>query len=137
MCLLGYIAYGVHLCNNICCFQGKPEHGPACHPVLGTGLYVGSQYGSSSKLSAYLYKEFAHIARQTQWSYSGGEIDVLLSIRCPIGFKDMCLFSALNPKMQIEDSWQHPQHICFFQGNPPNGPTRHPVLETGLYVSPK
>ena len=46
MCLLGYIAYGVHLCNKICIFQGKPENGPARHPAkngLGRGLY--GQYG--------------------------------------------------------------------------------------------
>ena len=40
MCLLGYIAYGVHLRNQILIFQGKPGNGPACHPVLGTGLQV-------------------------------------------------------------------------------------------------
>ena len=36
--LLGYIAYGVHLCNNILIFQGQPKNGPARHPVLGTGM---------------------------------------------------------------------------------------------------
>jgi len=38
---LGYIAYGVHLCNKILISEGNPENGPARHLVLGTGLYRG------------------------------------------------------------------------------------------------
>ena len=37
--VLKLLAYGVHLCNNVLIFQGKPETGPACHSVLGTGLH--------------------------------------------------------------------------------------------------
>ena len=33
-----YIAYAVHLCNNILMLQGKPESGLASHPFLGTSL---------------------------------------------------------------------------------------------------
>ena len=32
--------FGIHLCNNILIFQGRPENGPACHAALGTGLYI-------------------------------------------------------------------------------------------------
>ena len=39
LCLLGYIAYGVHLCNQIMVFQGKPKDGHTAHSVVGTGLY--------------------------------------------------------------------------------------------------
>ena len=41
MCLLGYIVYGVRLSTKILIVQGKPKNGPACHPVLGTGLARG------------------------------------------------------------------------------------------------
>ena len=38
MCQLGYIAYGVHLCNNTFYVPRTPENGPTHHPVLGTGM---------------------------------------------------------------------------------------------------
>ena len=40
LCLLGYIAYGVHLCNKILIFQGAPQNGTARHPVLWRSLPV-------------------------------------------------------------------------------------------------
>ena len=40
MCLLGYTAYGVHLCNNIFMFQGKHNNGPARPQVPRSGAWV-------------------------------------------------------------------------------------------------
>ena len=38
----------------MCFFQGKPEHGPARHPVLGTGTLGGSApYKTKNILSAF------------------------------------------------------------------------------------
>ena len=48
MCPQGYIAYGVHLCNKIVIFKGKPENGPARHPALGTGLVQAASLGVAS-----------------------------------------------------------------------------------------
>ena len=37
--LLGYIAYGVHLCNKILIVQGKPENRPVYHPTLSESMH--------------------------------------------------------------------------------------------------
>ena len=43
LCLLGYIAYDVHLFNKILNFQRKPENGPARHPILGRSMLEALQ----------------------------------------------------------------------------------------------
>ena len=51
LCLLGYIAYGVHLCNDIFMFHGKPGNGRTRHPVLGPGLHYADSCEFSVTLS--------------------------------------------------------------------------------------
>jgi len=41
-CLLGYIAYGVHLCNKILIVHGQPGNRSTYHPALSESMWGGS-----------------------------------------------------------------------------------------------